>query len=361
MPRHLLLRLYVNPAWRHGGLHTPLLNPWWGNPNEDVSLFAKEMFDTYQFDTSLYTVTDDLQQADLVLAPYKHQWFMRHDRALWEECVRTAEEAGLPLLVDGVGDVEYPVVARNAYILRIGGYRFLPEKGRIQVPPPSDDLLERVCGGQLRIRAKSAGKPVVGFAGWAKLSLKQSLRAFVKELPVRLRGVFDSRYRAMTKGVFWRRRAIGILQRSEKAVLNLRARGSFSGSAKTAEAGMRELRQQMVETILQSDYALEVRGDANDATRLFEILSLGRIPVIVDTERNFPFSDAVDYSSFALIVDFRDIRRLPEIVADFHARVTPERYEEMQKNARKAFVEYFRIDAQMRHIVVQLPRRASTT
>ena len=77
---------------------------------------------------------------------------MRHDRALWEECVRTAEEAGLPLLVDGVGDVEYPVAARNAYILRIGGYRFLPEKGRIQVPPPSDDLLERVCGGQLRIR-----------------------------------------------------------------------------------------------------------------------------------------------------------------------------------------------------------------
>src|SRR3990167_6997498 len=165
MPRHLLLRLYVNPAWRHGGLHTPLLNPWWGNPNEDVSLFAKEMFDTYHFDPSLYAVPDDLQQADLVLAPYKHQWFMRHDRALWEECVRTAEEAGLPLLVDGVGDVEYPVAARNAYILRIGGYRFLPEKGRIQVPPPSDDLLERGCGGQLRLRAKSAGGAGGGVGG----------------------------------------------------------------------------------------------------------------------------------------------------------------------------------------------------
>src|SRR3989344_2840306 len=121
MPRHLLLRLYVNPAWRHGGLHTPLLNPWWGNPNEDVSLFAKEMFDAYQFDISHYTVTDDISVADMVLPPYKHQWFLRHDTVLWEECIRTAKEANLPLLVDGEGDVEYPIPVENAYILRIGG------------------------------------------------------------------------------------------------------------------------------------------------------------------------------------------------------------------------------------------------
>ena len=110
----------------------------------------------------------------------------------------------------------------------------------------------------------------------------------------------------------------------------------------------------MVETILQSDYALDVRGDANDSTRLFEILSLGRIPVIVDTERNFPFSDKIDYSSFALIVDFRDINHLAERVAQFHKNVSPERYEQMQRNARDAYINYFRIDALMRLIVEEL-------
>lgn len=117
---------------------------------------------------------------------------------------------------------------------------------------------------------------------------------------------------------------------------------------------MRKLREQMVDTILYSDYALDVRGDANSSARLFEILSLGRIPVIVDTERNFPFSDKVDYASFALIVDFRDINRLPERITEFHKNISPERYEQMQKNARDIFVTYFRIDVLMQHIIEEL-------
>ena len=351
-----LLHLYINPAWRREGLHSPLLYPFWGNTNTEESLFAKEMFDAYSFDTSLYTITDDIAKADMVLPPYRHVWLLRHDRALLDECIRTARTAGLPLLIDGVGDVEFPIDIENAYVLRIGGYRFIPEKGRIQIPPASDDLLERCCGGTLQIRKKGVGKPVVGFAGWAKLTPLQTLRTVIKELLVRVRGIFDSRYRAMRKGVLWRARAITVLNRSPLISLNLKIRNSFSGTAKTAEKDMRALRQDFVDTVLNSDYALDVRGDANDSTRLFEILSLGRIPVVVDTERNFPNNDILDYSEFCLIVGFRDIQKLPEKIAEFHAQVSADRFEAMQRKAREAFVQYFRIDAQMRQIVRQLPK-----
>jgi len=317
-------------------------------------LFAKEMFDAYAFDTSLYTVTEDILQADMVLPPYRHNWLLTHDPALLKECAETAKKNGLPLLIDGVGDIESPVHLHNAYILRIGGYRFLPEKGRIQLPPAADDLLERCCGGKLQIRKKGSGLPVVGFAGWAQLSAMQTLRTIVKEFPVRLRGMFDSRYRAMTKGVLWRAKALMILERSPLVALNLKKRRSFSGSAKTALGDLHGLRQDFVDTVLQSDYALDVRGDANDSTRLFEILSLGRIPVLVDTERPLPFSSSVDYRAFCLIVDFRDIQKIPERISEFHSQVSPERFEDMQRKAREAFVQYFRIDAQMMHIVRQI-------
>jgi len=350
------LTLYINPAWRREGLHSPLLYPFWGNTNTEESLFAKEMFDAYSFDTSLYTITDDIAKADMVLPPYRHVWFLRHDRALLDECVRTARTAGLPLLIDGVGDVEFPLDIENAYVLRIGGYRFIPEKGRIQIPPASDDLLERCCCGTLQIRKKGVGKPVVGFAGWAKLTPLQTLRTVIKELRVRVLGIFDSRYCAVRKGVLWRAKSIGILKRSPLVALNLKVRNSFSGTAKTAEKDMRALRQDFVDTVLNSDYALDVRGDANDSTRLFEILSLGRIPVIVDTERNFPNSDILNYSEFCLIVGFRDIQKLPEKIAEFHKNISPEKYEAMQRKAREAFVKYFRIDAQMHQIVLQLPK-----
>lgn len=348
------LTLYVNPAWNHKGMHTPLLNPWWGNPLTKSSLFTKQMFDTYSFDTELYTITDDIREADMVLAPYPHGWFLRHDPALLDECVKTAQKEGLPLLIDGTGDVEYPINVENAFVLRHGGYRFMSKHGRIQIPFFVDDLLERCRGGQIDIRKKREGKPTVGFAGWAKLTPVQYIRTVIKELPVRLHGIFDARYRACAKGVLWRKKAIRALQRSPLVAFHCRTRTTFSGSSKTAEGDMKALQGQMVDTILQSDYALDVRGDANNSARLFEILSLGRIPVIVDTERNFPFSDKIDYSSFALIVDFRDINRLPERIAEFHKNISPERFEQMQKNAREAYVRYFRIDALMRPLVEEL-------
>jgi hypothetical protein len=329
------------------------MNPWWGNPHDGSTSFAKQMFDTYALDTSLYGITDDVEKADMVFPPYKHQWFMRYDMPLWQECVETARKAGKPLLVDGAQDVEPPLGVPNAYVLRIGGYRFIHnEPGRITVPTLVDDLLERCENGELKIRPKqSAEKPVVGFAGWAELSFKQKMRTMLKESPVRLRALFDRRYRTMVKGVFWRAKAIRILQESPKVTMNLKSRQSFSGSTKTAHGSLETLRREFVDTILGSDYGLEVRGDPNASNRLFEVCALGRIPVVIDTERNLPWSDVLDYREFCLMVDYRDINRLGDIVADFHSKITPERFEEMQRRAREVYVNYFRIDSLMKHII----------
>lgn len=351
------LILYVDPKWCRQEVHSPFMNPWWGNPFEEESIFPKQMFDTYAFDTSAYSITDKIDEADIVFAPYRHGWLLNSDKDLFLECQEMARTHNLPLLIDGSGDIEYPINLKNAYVLRYGGYRFLSESGRIEIPLNVDDLLERCRGGQLSIRKKGNGNPVVGFAGWAKISPKQYWRTIIKELPVRLYGIVDPRYRACTKGVLWRQKAIKILQKSSQIVLNLRARSSFSANQKTAEGDVKKLREEMVETILQSDYALDVRGDANNSARLFEILSLGRIPVIVDTERNFPFSDKIDYSSFALIVDFRDINNLSEIITDFHKNISAEHFEAMQRNARNTFVNYFRIDAMARHLMEDLRSR----
>ncbi len=350
------LILFVDPSWRRSGIHSPLMIPWWGNPYGPESLFAKEMFDAHQFDTSAYEITDDISKAQMVFAPYRHNWLRTSDPALLQECLEMAKSARLPLLIDGVGDSNHPVRLPNTYVLRIGGYKFIPEPRCIQIPPPSDDLLKRVCGGVWEPRTKSEGKPVVGFAGWAHLTQKQRLRNFVKELPTRIRGFFDDRYQAMQKGVLWRERTLRVLERSPLVMLNLRVRQSFSGSTKTAQADMRQLRQELVDTVLNSDYCLDVRGDANDSTRLFEILSLGRIPVVLDTERRFPFAHTIAYRDFCLIIDFRRVDELPHIIAEFHASVSPEHFEQMQRACREAFVRHFRIDAQMRHIIEELKR-----
>lgn len=356
MPKDKLI-FYVDSKWRRAGIHSPILNPWWGNPYEESALFSRQMFDAYSFDTSFYGITDNIKEADMVFAPYRYNWLLQFDKDLLSECLNFARANNMPFLIDGSADIEYPIKGNDIYILRYGGYRFLSEKGRIQIPLTVDDLLVRCRNGELNIRKKGEGKPIIGFAGWTRLSFKQHMRNFIKELPTRFKSIFNEKYRVYIKGVLLRQKAIKILQKSPLVSLNIRERSSFSANPKTAEGDMRKLQEEMVSTILESDYALDIRGDANNSARLFEILSLGRIPVIVDTERNFPFKDKTDYSSFALIVDFRDMHKLPEIIADFHKNISPERFEEMQKNAREAYVKYFRIDAIMEHVAGELRKK----
>lgn len=351
------LVLYCKPSWRRSGWHSPLMFPFWGNVTADQALFTKQVYDSYPYDTSLYTVTDDITKAHMVFPPYRHNWLLQNDPALLSECVHAAKEASLPLLIDGIADIEHPVDIENAYVLRIGGYRFLPDRFRIQVPVAADDLLERCVQGELRVRTKTSNKPIVGFAGWATLSAAQRVRTLLKQMPYRIRSFFDERFAAMKKGVLWREEAIMMLQQCARIEMNLKARPSFSGNAKTASGNLERLRSDFVQTVLNSDYCLDVRGDANESMRLYEICSLGRIPLIVDTERNFPFEGRIDYSTFSIRVDFRELHRIGEIVADFHASVSGETFEAMQKHARDVYVRYFRTDKQMEHIIAELRAR----
>jgi hypothetical protein len=339
--------------------------PFWGNPLTENNLFAKELFDSFSFDTRVYGITDDITKADAVFPPYRQAWLMRRYPDLLAECAQVAKDAGLPLFVDGLADGEQPLNIENAYIMRYGGYRFLREgqskfglpahigwePNRIEVPTQADDLILRCVGGDFVPRKKQEGKPAVGFAGMVKTTFKNMLHRRLDELPIYVRGMFDGRYLSMSEGIFWRNTALRILKGSNKIESNLTGRDFFSGGGKQVEGKMKDLQREFVDTILASDYALDVRGYANASVRLYEILSLGRIPVILDTERILPFSNFVDWSKFSLVVDFRDIRKLPDIIAEFHASLSPQQFEDMQRAARDAYVNYFRVDAQMPHIL----------
>lgn len=351
------LTLFVDPQWKREDVaHSPLLYPFWGNALTERTPFQRELFEHYTFDTTLYRITDNPNEADMVLIPYSHNMALNKCPALIDECAARAKSLNKLLLIDGVGDIEHPITIPHAVILRYGGYRFKKDSRELHIPAYADDLLERCRGGKLTLREKSQ-KPVIGFAGWSRQNFFQTFKTLVKEAPIRLRSLFDIRYGAYVKGVSLRMRALRILHNSGEVGVRFIERPSYSGHRQTASHLPKELRQEFVDTIVESDYCLDVRGDANASTRLFEILSLGRIPVIVDTERNFPFFEKIDYSAFSLLVDFRDLAALPERIARFHGGLSPEAFKDMQRAARDAYVRYFRVDALMTHLVPELRKR----
>lgn len=351
------LRLFVDPTWRREGLFpSPLLYPFWGNPPATSKPLFREIFERHTFDTSLYSVTDSLNEADVVFLPYDYNTVLHSAPDLLKICADVAAQAGKKLLIDGMGDIERPITIPHAIVLRYGGYRFSRKSNEIILPLYTDDLLEAYREGNLELREKHE-KPVVGFAGWATLGFMQECKTILKELPTRMHSILYPRYRTWKKGIFFRRAAVTALRNSTDIVTNFKIRDSYSGNTRTAEADPRILQKEMVDLLLDSDYGLDMRGDANASMRLFEILSLGRIPILVDTERNLPFRDVIEYKSFCLIIDYTDLARISERVAEFHQHLSPEAFIAMQKKAREAYVQYFRVDALIPSLTRELTKQ----
>lgn len=316
----------------------------------------RSIFDSYPIDTRGYTLEENAHHADVFFLPYRYQTIRDQEPSLLADVLNRAQAAHKKVLFDAVGDEDVTIENSAVIVLKYAGYRFQKHPNEIIIPPYADDLLERCNSGTLQSRPK-AEIPLIGFAGWTQLSTKQLAVAYFKETPNMLHSFFDGRYAACTKGVLYRRKVLARLHKTQLLKLNLIKRRSYSGNVKTAEANLDMLRNDFVRNILESDLALDVRGDANASTRLFEILSLGRVPLIIDTERNFPFSDSLDYSSFSISVDFRELKKLPGIVRERYDAISNSEWYAMQQRAREAYVSYFRVDALFPRVIEEIRKR----
>jgi hypothetical protein len=351
------VRLYVNIARRIPGLdYAEILFPFWGMPTFSSTMPYAQATYRYSYRREDFALVEDITQADFYLLPHDY-WHLKHryPDAL-AQMLDEAREANKPILIEAAGDVHGVVDVPHSVVLRIDQYRFALPQNEIKIPVICEDLLETHRAGKFQARAKG-DVPIVGFVGWGRLSLKQRVRTFIKEIPHRLVNLFNSNYAVYVKGVFWRERAVKIFTASPRIKTNFIIRTSYSGNVKTAVGDMQKNRVEFVENILYSDYTLIVRGDANEATRFYETLSLGRIPVLIDTAVVLPLEHLINYREFCVIIDHRELSRAPDILADFHATLTPESFVAMQEKARYIFEHYLRFDAFSKHLAEMLKER----
>lgn len=348
------ITLYAPDRYREPKLlsHVEILFPFWGVVAKESSPFARAASLQHQYSKNDFALANCIEDADYVLLPYQYDRFKAANPEKVEMIIEEAKQAGKPLLIDGSGDLENPIDVPNSVILRIGQYRYAKQPNEITASYSAEDLLEAYMGGTLQTRKKSE-KPSVGFTGWASVSLKTRAKLWVKELPITLAEIVNAERGAEHKGILFRRQALAALEKNQRIHPNFTARASYSGHVKTMQGSPADIRREFVENLLGSDYALCVKGDANCSVRFYEALSLGRIPLFVDTACVLPIEDTLNYRDFCVFVDWRDVDRIGDILADFHAKLSPEQFETMQRKAREAFVGYLRPDA----FSVQLARQ----
>lgn len=98
-------------------------------------------------------------------------------------------------------------------------------------------------------------------------------------------------------------------------------------------------RAEYVQHIQDNAYTICMRGDNNDNYQMYEVMSAGRIPILIDTNLQRPTLKNGRWEDFCVIVPFKEIHRLGEIVEDFHNKLSPEDFLAVCRKSRAAFEE----------------------
>ncbi len=351
------VKLYANRKLVGGRKdYSPLLFPFWGVSVSRSEPYLEAFFKRHGFDKKYYTLVPSPADADFVFVPINYWRLKQSDPGLLDAFVAESCRFNKPLLVAAYGDPMEDILIERSIILRLGHYRSRLKESDVIMPTYSEDLLESYCGGELRLLQKKE-IPSVGFAGWADLPFLKYPKTHLRDWGMRAWSLLSPKYEVFRKGVFWRIEAIKVLEETSGIKTNFIKRSSFSGHRQTMEIDAETLRREFVQNLLSSDYNLDVRGDANQSTRFCEMLSLGRIPLYLDTERVQPLEHLIDYKKICVWVDYREIDRIGEILLDFHRSVSPEEFATRQKRAREVFEKYLRIDRFTKYLMSTLKEK----
>jgi len=99
-----------------------------------------------------------------------------------------------------------------------------------------------------------------------------------------------------------------------------------------------QARKEYVANIRDNCYTLCIRGTENYSYRLFEVMSAGRLPVIIDTNMRLPsLAGFGEWSEFSVVVPVHEIDSLGDHVRRFHDNLSEQAFQLACRRSREAF------------------------
>lgn len=253
-----------------------------------------------------------------------------------------AEKLGIPLFIFSCGDfTDTLAFDSRAYVFRVSLYGSTKGVRDISIPTLTEDL-----GAEgITFRNKS-DVPVVSFCGQAGYQTRvQWVKYYIKVFVRLAAATIKPSLRARLIGVYWRRKVLVACRNSTLVRTLFIMRNSFSGARRTIELDPKVARSEFIQSIKDADFVLAPKGDGNYSNRFLEALSLGRIPVLLDTDMVLTLEETIDYSKVIVRVPMGRVDDTPRYVREFYDALTEKEWQERQKLARETFEKYLRQDS----------------
>ena len=303
------------------------------------------------FSVGGYEIVEDPADADFVLIPHTIKQPEKVTEYL-DSAALCAKKYGKKALVFFGGDpADGRHIDRPEFLVwKAAGFKSDRHENELIYAPFAEDLGET---NPFTIRKKSA-KPIVSFCGNTGFGSKKSaFKYYARNFVLDLVSLISPRAVARKRGIYFRRRALSLLSADARIDAKFIIRDQFGGNAKNV-ADPAKNRREYVENLRDTDLVLCPKGDGNYSSRFYETLSLGRIPLLIDTDMCLPLEHSLEYDAFTLRVKMEDLDRIGDIVVAWYGGLTEEAFATMQKAARRAYEERLRFDAFFRYALPRL-------
>ncbi len=299
--------------------------PFWGNKLDKQNDPDFGRFDKYFASGQNFFGLSSLADCDLAVFPGKY----RQDNPRISEFLALATSHQKKSVFFFNDDSTEEINLVDSYIFRTSFFKSTKKNNEFAIPGFCSDFVAKYCQGVLPLRSKN-DRPVISFCGYASTNSK---------ILVALKKILK---RSLNPGALIRAKALKILQKSEKLSTNFIIRSSFWGGIyqSKSQVSPQLVRQEFVNNLLNSDYSLCVRGQGNFSYRLYETLSLGRIPVFVNTDCVLPYENYIDWKNLGVWIEERDLADLPERIASFHDSLSNDDFQNLQKKCRATWEEW---------------------
>ncbi|MEH2383904.1 MAG: exostosin family protein [Nostoc sp.] len=343
------LHIYSDRCYLPEGIqHIAMLYPFWGKSDEVSLNPMSRRYNTYiDVASDLFKLTQ-LENAQIALLPFDWSKFTTHPESLKivQQMSQETMSRGIPLVVFYLDDATTSVELDNALVFRTSINRSTRLHNESVIPAWSEDFVENYCQGKIPLRSKSS-QPIVGYCGYG--SLVQSRNQLTNQLRLQL-GATPKAADIVSKfgielvkhdlpwlyGSRIREQALFILSKSRGLQCNFRIHDVLHHTEKLTLPQ----REQFVDNMLNSDYILCTRGGGNFSYRFYETLSCGRIPVFINTDCELPFEQYIDWKRYCIWVEEADLPYLGDRIREFHARLTPQQFQDLQIECRKLWLEW---------------------
>ena len=290
---------------------------------------------------NFYQVTDTVEEADFIALPLSVEYLWQtQQKEYYQRFLDIAKKHNKKLLVFTSGDAGKTIHDESVITIRLGGFKNKLAKNTFIMSPFFEDPIEKYNLNFYTIDKKE--KPSIGFVGHSAAGFKKVVKEFLVFIKANFRRLlgkdatdFQSFYPSSVKRFHFLKKI--------ESLTTIQA--NFIHRAKYRAGSVSEIDRlkttiEFFNNIQENPFTFCMRGAGNFSVRFYETLALGRIPVIVDTNFELPFSKTINWDKHCIVVkeDFSDFEQK---VKTFYNSISSEDFVRLQLDNRKIWENYF--------------------